>query len=336
MHLQIKKEFAIIAKEKESYHSFPTIIHYQGELWLACRSGTVSDFQAHGINGKVLLFSANPNTPECWKFHSILFPQPSEGIFNELDAILSAPEPDSIFLATRDYEFKKRNDVYLSVGQTPVMTQRKKLIDISDQYAICFGHIRRTVSGDLLLPGYCGFSDEPTGTPILLASSNNGRRWALRSKVASSTKVGTRLTEYSLGYTGAAGWTILIRSETPPFYLYQSQSADDGRTWSDPQRTDLRGHAPMLLDFNSGSLSGHLVLYRDLSESEPGVSIGLSLDHGISWTRAGRLASYSGSIYDGGYGDLIQLEENLYLAVYYLCDKDKSPWIQGALFQINA
>ena len=89
----------------------------------------------------------------------------------------------------------------------------------------------------------------------------------------------------------------------------------------------------MILDVES--IAGHLVIYRDLSEPNPGVSIGLSTDRGLSWERAGRLAAYSGGIYDGGYGDLVQLDANRFLAVYYLCDEDNSPWIEGCIFSID-
>lgn len=238
-----------------------------------------------------------------------------------------------IFLATRDYEYKRRNDVYLSIGRSPILTQRTLLTTISDQYAICFGHIRGAANGDLLMPGYCGFNDEPVGTPVVLVSEDRGKTWKFRGKVASSTDVGTRLTEYSLGYLGKKRWFTLIRNETPPFHLYHSETNDDGRTWSFPEKTELYGHAPMILDL--AHVHGHLVLYRDLSEPEPGVGIGRSLDNGVSWERIGRLVSYKGSVYDGGYGDLMQLDAKRFLAVYYLCDKDNSPWIEGCIFSIT-
>ena len=332
MKLKIENRFTILEKEKGHYHAFPTLVRQKNQLWSACRSGSVSGRQTHGIDGKVLLFSADVTRPDLWISQGSLFEPSQDGTRNELDAILSAPEQGLIFLATRDYEWKERNDVYLSMGQTPVLTHRTLLTEIADQYAICFGHVRRTFSGDLLMPGYCGFGDEPSETPVLLVSGDRGQTWAFRSKVASSGKAGTRLTEYSLGHLGDTNWTALIRNETPPFNLYRTQSINDGRTWNDPEKTELYGHAPMILDCESGH--GHLVLYRDLGETDPGVAIGLSMDNGASWERAGRIVTYTGSIYDGGYGDLVQVEKNRYLAVYYLCDEDASPWIEGCIFSI--
>lgn len=333
MNLKIENRFSILRKEKGCYHSFPTLVRQHNQLWLACRSGSVSGSQAHGVDGKVVLYSADVTRPDRWILHGSLFEPSPDGTCNELDAILSAPEPDLIFLATRDYEWRKRNDVYLSSGQTPVLIHRTLLTEISDLYAICFGHIRKTVSGDLLMPGYCGFSDEPSGTPVLLVSKNIGRTWSFRSKVASSAKAGTRLTEYSLGHLGDTNWTALIRNETAPSNLYRTETFDDGRSWSNPEKTDLCGHAPMIHDVKS--IAGHLVIYRDLSGPNPGVSVGLSVDKGLYWKQAGCLTSYRGSIYDGGYGDLVQLEATCYLAVYYLCDEDAAPWIEGCVFSLE-
>jgi hypothetical protein len=333
MRLIIENQFKILEKEKGAYHAFPTVIRQGDRLWMACRSGVVSGRQDHGLRGRVLLFSSKLSAPDSWTAHGTLFEPSPDSSGNELDAILSEIGTDLIFLATRDYEFKKRNDVYLSKGTSPVLTERTLLTEISDQYAICFGHIRKAGNGDLLMPGYCGFDDEPVGTPVLLVSEDRGRTWAFRAKVASSTAVGTRLTEYSLGHVSGTSWRVLIRNETAPYHFYFCESHDDGRTWPLPKPTDLCGHAPMILDSDQGEIK--LVLYRDLSGFLPGVAIGISLDRGESWTQSARLASYSGSIYDGGYGDLVQLDANRYLAVYYLCDQDASPWIEGCVFTIG-
>jgi hypothetical protein len=333
MRIRIEKQFTLLEKEKGKYHAFPTVIRQDRQLWLACRSGTVSGRQDHGMQGKVLLLSGSVDQPDAWTLRGKLFESSLDGSGNELDAILSNPEPDLIFLATRDYEWQRRNDVYLSRGRSPLFSRRTLLTTISDQQATCFGHIRKTISDDLLMPGYCGFDDEPSGTPVLLVSKNRGDTWRLRSKVASSTAVGTRLTEYSLAYLGDTRWTALIRNETPPCELYRTESSDDGRTWSAPTKTKLRGHAPMLHE--ADDIGGHLAVYRDLSEQDPGVGVGLSVNKGVTWERAGRLASYCGSIYDGGYGDLVHLETNRYLAVYYICDGDASPWIEGSTFTLE-
>lgn len=93
------------------------------------------------------------------------------------------------------------------------------------------------------------------------------------------------------------------------------------------------GHAPMIIKTENGEF---LVLYRDLSEDYPGIGIGISTHGGTCWQRRGCLASYHGDIYDGGYGDIVAISKKYFLAVYYLCDEDASPWIEGAVFSVAA
>lgn len=299
-------------------------------MWMACRTGVNCDRQAHGEQGYVRLFSAETRMPDAWKDHGVLFKPAEKGTRNELDAILSAPAENVFFLMTRDYEYGTRNDVYISRTDRLPVTHRTRLTAVSDQNAIGFGHIRKAHSNMFLMPGYSGLPDEPEGAPVLLASRDEGISWQLRSIVASSTGIGTRLTEYSMGRLGAGRWIALIRNETPPYELHAARTGDDGLTWSKPVKTDLLGHAPMILETReSGTL---LVIYRDLSESDPGVAIGVTEDGGNTWQHIGRLCSYTGSIYDGGYGDLVELDDGEYLAVYYTCDDDASPWIEGVVF----
>jgi hypothetical protein len=331
--VRIIDRFDIVPKQMGTYHSFPTLIRQENRLWLACRSGSVSGRQDHGVAGKVQLYAGHVANPQEWQMHGTLFEPSSGGTINELDAILSNPEPELVFLATRDYAWRQRNNVYLSKGSSPAMRERRLLTQISDQFVICFGHIRQTTGGELLMPGYNGFDDEPMGTPVLLSSVDRGDTWSFRCKVASSTRVGVRLTEYSLSHMGGTRWSVLIRNETAPCNLYRTESRDDGRTWSTPTPTELCGHAPMILDTSDNAAK--LVIYRDLAEDEPGVAIGMNTDNSFTWKRVGRLNSYRGSIYDGGYGDLVQLDMDRYLAVYYLCDQDASPWIEGIVFSIN-
>ncbi len=331
--MKIEKQFAIIEKQVGWYHAFPTLAYKDGIIWLACRSGKVDKHQCHGSMGCVRLFEASAAEADCWRDKGVLFSPSPTGSRNELDAIISAPTPELVFLATRDFEYGKRNKTFLSRCTGFPCTERFPLAEISDRPVICFGHIRQTVNGELLMSGYGGTKEEPQAAPYLLVSTDQGDSWRLRAKVASSEAAGTRLTEFSLGHLEGTAWTTLIRSETPPFFLHRSETPDDGRSWSAPQPTDLKGHAPMLIEIKpSGKL---LVLYRDLSGNRPGIGIGCSRDGGKNWQRIGSLAFYEGSIYDGGYGDLIQLEASRFLAVYYLCDQDASPWIEGAIFTIE-
>ena len=331
--MKIDQQFTIVEKEVGRYHAFPTLAHKEGIIWLACRSGNAEKRQCHGSKGSVRMFEASAAEADCWRDKGVLFSPSPNGTRNELDAIISAPTQELVFLATRDFEYGRRNNAFLFRCDGFPCIERLPLVEISDRPVICFGHIRQAANGELLMSGYAGTENEPQAAPYLLISTDQGHNWHRRAKVASSEAAGTRLTEFSLGYLGEAAWTTLIRSETPPFFLHRSDTRDDGRSWSTPQSTALKGHAPMLIEIKpSGNL---LVLYRDLSQKTPGIGIGYSSNRGKNWQRIGSLASYQGSIYDGGHGDVIQLEGNRFLAVYYLCDYDASPWIEGTIFSLG-
>jgi hypothetical protein len=49
----------------------------------------------------------------------------------------------------------------------------------------------------------------------------------------------------------------------------------------------------------------------------------------------GMLTQYGGNRYNGGYGDVLEIDSNLFLAVYYISDADETPWIEGRLFSFN-
>ncbi|UCF92616.1 MAG: exo-alpha-sialidase [Desulfobacterales bacterium] len=200
--MKIEKHFAIIAKQVGRYHAFPTLARQDEVIWLACRSGQVEKRQCHGRQGCVRLFAASTGEADCWRDQGVLFRPSRGGSRNELDAIISAPTPELMFLATRDFEHGQRNNAFLSRWAGLPYPERRPLAEISDRPVICFGHIRQTTAGELLMSGYAGTRDEPQAAPYLLVSTDQGRSWHLRAKVASSEEAGIRLTEFSLGHRG--------------------------------------------------------------------------------------------------------------------------------------
>lgn len=357
LRLNVNERFIVIPKEVGRYHSFPTLIQVDDRFWLACRSGKKDRTQPHGFEGTVRLFITNVRYPLWWEDCGTFFGPEESGSANELDAILSRPSENYIFLATRDYEQRKKNIPFISRWDADELIKsssgvlhpdRKPVKRISDfqsagaepmhktvpdkvMMSACFGHIRQTLSGEFLMPGYGVIRGDKMPSPVLL-SSDDGESWRLRSVLARSDQENRMLTEFSLGHIGDEKWLALIRNEIRPYHLMYVQSDDDGRTWSSIVPTPLKGHAPMIIKTGFG---GFLVQYRDLSGKLPGIGIGISSDDGKTWKQVGRPSTYQGSIYDGGYGDIIGMSQNRFMIVYYLCDKDGSPWIEGVLFSLK-
>ena len=332
----IERQFTVSRKEKGMYHAFPTVIRVGDDLWLAYRSGKANNRAVHGLEGKVMLIRSSIADPSMWEDAVELF---AEG--NELDAVISGPFNEIVFLGTRTQSPGYAGKCFLSRWQASDIFPQKEdkkmgrqhLHNISDTRITCFGHIRRTEQNTLLLPGYGRVhSEESVHSPLLLFSEDEGKSWSLRSIVASSEKTGTTLSEFSLAYLENDTWVALIRNEMPPYPLMLARSTDDGRTWSDIEPTALAGHAPMLLELESGRI---LVVYRDLSKDIPGISMGMGTDFGRQWHYLARFSNYEGSIYDGGYSDIVSLGNNRFLAVYYICDADASPWIEGTVFYLD-
>ncbi len=339
--LYVDERFIVIPKEPGRYHSFPTLMRFGESLWLAFRSARVDQHQMHGFDGVIRLFCANVTEPACWQDCGVIF-KPGNDSSNEIDAILSGSLGKHIFLATRDYDRSRKSTAFFSRWNPKDfkksyseirLSGRKPLTQLSDMEITCFAHIQETTTGQLLMPGYGLLASDKGPSPLLLASDDGGESWTLLSVLASSDKEGTLLTEFSLANMGDRKWFALLRNETPPCNIMYIQSNDDCRTWSSISPTGLIGHAPMVLKTANGEF---LVLYRDLSEDYPGIGIGISTHGGPCWKRIGCLASYHGDIYDGGYGDIVALNESDFLAVYYLCDEDASPWIEGAIFSVAA
>ncbi len=99
------------------------------------------------------------------------------------------------------------------------------------------------------------------------------------------------------------------------YYLYQRESSDFGRTWSEPQRLAIWGHPPNLLKLNSGNL---LLVY---GHRRPPFSVKaiLSHDRGKTWDMESMVTVHENPIgkYDMGYPMATQLADGRILVTFY-------------------
>ena len=139
----------------------------------------------------------------------------------------------------------------------------------------------RLQSGHILLPVYARDLQGDNGQVFLWRSDPNGDNWRLIplcSSVSSVTGDETCFIEAEPGKVLAH-----IRHSTPgqfvSGYLLESWSEDDGLTWSQPMRTDIKGYPPHLLRLQDGRLLCG-VTYR---WQPMGIRLALSEDNGKSW-----------------------------------------------------
>lgn len=107
-------------------------------------------------------------------------------------------------------------------------------------------------------------------------SRDNGRSWSYVSFIPPDPAVeGACFCEGGLTRT-LSGKLVCILRTGADFSMYQSDSTDEGRTWSRPHRIEALGVAPYVLTLESGVLA--------CSYGRPGNHIMFSLDEGESWT----------------------------------------------------
>ena len=297
-------------KEKGKYKAFPTIAKTKDEYIVAFREGYTDNTKPHGKNGCVKFLKSRDL--KNWQEYKLPFCD------NELDSIISGVFDKDMFLVTRSYEHKKRNDVYISRFKADEMPQNRKLLKLDNTQFTMFGHIFKN-KNELLATAYG--RHKGIDSPILFRSDDFGKNWQIKSLI---TPYGhnpilneTSITQFSDKFIA------IMRSQEPSYDLYYSFSSDLV-SWSKPEKVDILGHAPMLKIIENGDLA---FAFRDLNGDLPGVSLALS-KNGIDWEYK-KICNYTGNLYNGGYADFVELDDNRLFVVYYISDKDNEPWIEG-------
>ena len=107
-------------------------------------------------------------------------------------------------------------------------------------------------------------------------SRDNGESWSYISFIPPDSDVeGGNFCEAGVTVTKSGKLVCVLRTGTD-LPLYQSESADEGRTWSKPHRLQAHGVAPYHITLSSGVLA--------CSYGRPDNHIMFSIDEGQSWT----------------------------------------------------
>ena len=307
-------KIVISAKESGKYKAFPTIVKTEREFIVAYREGLIDNTKPHGRNGCVKILKSD--NLKDWKEFKTPFCD------NELDSIVSKAD-DELFLTTRSYEYKKRNDVYISRFRSDELPRKRHKITIRDVEFTAFGHIIKTDNG--YASAAYGFVNN-TASPIILLS-NDAYNWKIKGLITPKGH-SPILNETSIVKTKDKFFAVM-RSMEPSYNLFSSFSYDLN-DWSRPIKLNILGHAPMIKQLTDGRLA---FVFRDLNDTLPGVGLAIS-ENGKNWDRS-ILCHYEGNLYNGGYADFIEIERGLLFIVYYTCDKDNEPWIEAKTVKID-
>ncbi|MCC6124064.1 MAG: exo-alpha-sialidase [Pirellulales bacterium] len=200
-------------------------------------------------------------------------------------------------------------------------------------------------NGDLLATAYGWFQEDTTPSSykktmnkfrsLLLKSKDRGRNWALVSTIAVDPAVGeesynepvlVRLTQGK--HEGRL--IVLLRTGSNkakwPNPLYQTESDDEGKTWSKPRPLAFDGVDPELIEMRSGILVAGFGWRTKESRQkirgprrlgpEHGNYVAFSLDQGATWTQVTRLTKEPTT----GYVAIRELEPNKLFMVYDVGD----------------
>ena len=172
------------------------------------------------------------------------------------------------------------------------------------------GNILILSNGRWLLPVHGADHLGGTTYSAVAFSTDDGLTWDKHANVAMAEDINF----YETDIIRLDGGRLLavIRTLDEPFAAYQSQSADEGYTWTAPRPTGFYGETPRLFRLRADTL---LCAYRDRDPARLGISYSVSKDDGETWQFGGQL--YQARDWNCGYPDLVRLPGGEIFCVFY-------------------
>ncbi|MFD1736763.1 hypothetical protein ACFSCX_09305 [Bacillus salitolerans] len=324
----IKK--TIIPRKQNTYSSFPTLTTFEDQIFLFYRQGTSYKRQMHGLRGRVNswsikkeiltnLFNTQHHTIYNKGYERTVFQSNGQ---NELDSIVSKINNNLYSLTTRIWEPQKINQSYISISSSPHFTNRLEVNVPELQWFVFYGKAFSSEHG-YIFPAYGSIHKEPGERPFLL-STNDFINWRILSTIELNKKY--ILNESSILYHNEK-YHIFMRDNVFPFAIWHSTSKNL-INWSVPVKKIPYAHAPMGISHQDKVY----LSYRDLSiANKHATSI---IDPFSSNVKPIRVDEYIGNLYDGGYSDLLVIDNSI-LSVHYSGNTFAEPYIKTCLVPLE-
>jgi len=194
--------------------------------------------------------------------------------------------------------------------------------------------------GRLLMIGNNGYErQERTSAIVVEESHDQGQNWQVIASLSMfPDEEGGYVGEPHIVEAEPGNIVAMARHERRPYreevrYLYQADSKDGGRTWSDWHQTPISGKPPHLIRLSDGRL---LVTYG--RRVPPfGQRACLSADHGRTWGTEHEIILRDDAPSDDlGYPASVELDDGTILAVYYQQEQaDEKPCLMATHWRIS-
>ena len=339
-----KRDIVVYANDKE-YASFPILARTDQELALLFQVQELAKLRASGEHphyqrSAVPRWATSRDGGLTWKIHETC---PPLGRVRDI-GYGSAPLEDGgtvtlTFSTTEPLQAIVQHGI---IGYRPYQDAGKEQ---GDKYPVTslgpfqrfypMG-MKRLADGTLLASGYVPFKSaagRDKTTAAFLTSDDAGRTWTFRSHIPNDNPFD--FSEPDIIETRDGRLLVLLRTdwdqgavakEAIPadagttganygYYLYQAESKDRGKTWSEPAQLPLWGHPPYLLRLASGKL----LLVCGHRRKPWGIRAVLSRDEGRTWDTASLKTVYEfphGGI-DLGYPVATQLADGAIVCTFY-------------------
>ncbi len=352
MDFRVIQQGDAVKKQKGGYASFPSLAQdpQTNEIILLYRRAIYDDkdkrpgMGAHGLEGN-LYFKPFSTTQKQFLAENLLY-QGNDYPPGLIDGNITTVGSELMMFLRR---YPNDNPVFYTKGPSIHALASTQLFPSDDIFKIGaqWGRVVAIDSGKKWLQVfYGGSTDMPLEAkekrvtrPGLYQSLDQGSTWQFLSWITPIYLApNICANETAMVYANGVLYTLMRTAGEYPGALFLAYSKDEGKTWSLPEKTALFGEAPMFYVLPSGQI---LTCFRGFLEKDPEQGGTFSLAEFNPTTKGFStpfvVETYNGNHYDGGYGDMIWLEDlNQLLVVYYYSNKPKprNPWLRYALLTL--
>ncbi len=305
----------IIEEDTQLYSSFPTMTIFNDALCIFYRQGINDKYNPHGFSGKVKSIKIPLGYLKEFFDNNITLKIEEKVVFdseNELDAIVSKIDDRLYTLASRLFIKNKINQPFISVSDTCEFKDRVPVRIKNINLAAFYGKAFKSKHG-YIFPAYGAIHNENFTRPLLIVS-DDFKHFDLLSYLHSNLDL--MLNESSIVKLNDS-YIAFSRKDIYSSYAIFYSTSKDLTNWSDPQKLLDFALAPMATIANDTIY----VSFRDVDNTNK-ISI-----FNVKTKEKKVIDTYSGSLFDGGYTDLANINNHLYV-IYYT--NNKAPFIKMA------